>query len=105
VTVFHFTQGEQLYGVVPIPHHLSDKAFSKYQYHTPYLKEIEHELGKSKSSGRVVPEVGAKYFLTHLVKFFGTDYVEVAKEAGLHGSDIIDAVSLTAWIGDAGLKD
>jgi hypothetical protein len=105
VSVFHFTQGEQLYGAVPIPHHLSEKAFSGYQYHTPYLKEIVHELGKSKSSDKVLPEVGAKRLLTHLAKLFGTEYVEVAKEAGLHVSGTIDAVSLAAWIEDAGLKD
>ena len=40
-----------------------------------------------------------------MAKLFGTEYIEVAKEAGLHVSGIIDAVSLAAWIEDAGLKD
>ena len=105
VSVFHFTQGEQLYGAVPIPHHLSEKAFSGYQYHTPYLKEIVNELGKSKSFHTVVLEVEANCLLIHLAKYFVTEFVEVAKEEGLRVSGIIDAVSLTAWIDDACLKD
>ena len=102
---FRYRKGETEYRAFPIPLHKSKKAFTRYHKTKPYVHELVHWMGTSKSRSGGSYERGARRLLRLLAKASPAAYRRVAKEAGLNLGVHLDAVGLGALKMDCRFKD